>query len=231
MIYQIPKDMPQPADMPKGMICNSYGDSSDQFELNLFVFPTIREYQQDKWVKLYGRESDGLKAVHSVIKVGVEGVNQWQSVTLPRAETIELNLSESARYSFHEYRYLSYFDAEAWKAFDRVIEQTNGTIYDIPQLLDIWCRQNLGWLPLPMPRLELGNQQTICSAGCAAALMAAYESLRSRRGNQLPLAMRPVINTSEDYPYLLEDTCPADFAMMIGKYAQPWQIGVEIETI
>lgn len=233
MPHIIPSDLPPPIDMPKGMICDTYGDVEDQFILRDVVFPVIRDYQRDKWGSLAGQYPGGLDAVHSIIKITPPGVNEWLSVTVPEADIVRLEITNESRYSFHEYRWLTYFDPPAWEAFDKFVDATVGTPYDIPQLIDIWMRQNLGWLPAP--RLELGSQQTICSAGCAGALLAAHNDLWKRRNaaglDVVTINRRPIPPKGDGYPYLAEDTCPADFAMLKTRYAQPWQIGVEIDAI
>lgn len=225
----------------RGTIVNSYGDGEFVPGLTNVVYPEIRRVQRRKWQEYLeekdecGRMKDEggdkrLDAIHSVIKLSDPPYNRWRSVTVPRAEEIELDFSPDRHWSVHEYKFLSYFDGLSWAAFAEMDARLAGRGYDYLELLKLWVMQ-WGWNPLP--QLDLGKERTVCSVGCVMLLMAAWRSLRDRH----PMAgddggasvsrwideIRPVPHRSEEYPFWAEQTYPCDFAMLERLYAQPWR--------
>ncbi|MBI5059559.1 hypothetical protein HZB60_07265 [candidate division KSB1 bacterium] len=188
-----------PADLPKGTICNTYGDGSHAFYLKKIIYPKIQHYQRRKYPA--AGDIPALKAVHSIIHLGG---NQWLSCQAPKAKRITLELLPDRRYSFHRYKHIDRFgpvNSPAWAAFDQAVRAIDGTDYDYGQLVDIMLRQVLGFPFLKkLSIFDLGRRQKVCSVACHTILLKAYKA--SGEGYPGPLGRQYV-----------EDSCPADFAM------------------
>jgi hypothetical protein len=207
-----------PASYKKGTVCLTYGDHPDtgwlgDLLLKKVVYPEIQHLQVRKFKShpLYSERfllNDQIltgkpfcKAVHAVIKTQSEGVDLWESCTVPKTVISPLGFTPNEkRCSFHYWNGLDYLNEAGWAAFDKVIKDTEGEDYDYPQLLGILIREQFGYLPVKLPLLQWSKKHMVCSVLCASACLAAFKATMG-----LPAEL-----TSPRYP-TVEEITPADW--------------------
>lgn len=175
--------------VPKGTVMNFYGEQPSL--ISRVVYWQIRSYQRRKYPS-----SPRTEAIHSMIHLGG---GKYLSVESPRAMILEPEILPDRKYTFWKYKLVDRLDAAAWAAFDKTVNELNGTPYDYGQMLDILLKQLFSdFVPHKLSIFDFSRRRKVCSVAVHTCLLTAYRA--TDRSFEGPLGRQYV-----------EETCPADF--------------------